>query len=500
MAIAKRGRIMKQVFNPFLPLDEYIPDGEPHVFGDRIYLYGSHEEAGGDTFCSLDYVAYSAPVEDLTNWRNEGYIFKAKQNPHYSEELKYMYAPDCVCGNDGRFYLYYCPAGYRGKNGYNNPIYVAVSDSPAGPCEYYGFVKNPDGSVFNDYVTFDPAVLNDDGKIRLYYGTYMKSQDDNTLKNTAELYAKIAQSYKKSLAEVEAAEGYIDGPCTVELEDDMLTVKGRAKRVLARRTEGTEYYDHAFYEAPSVRKIGDTYYFIYSSVKNNELCYCTSTLPDGGFTYRGVIISNGDVGYKGRRDEDRLAYTGTNHGSIENINGKWYVFYHRLTHKRGYSRQACAERIEILPDGSIPQVEITSCGLNGAPLIAEGRYSSAICCNLTNGRMPNAANRISELDVPFIIQKDGMQFVTEIGNNTVIGFKYFNFTGKTLLYLTVRGGEGKFEVITDTTLQDEVLLLPSDEWHCVKAEIVFTGKAALYLKFSGEGKAELGDIIFKSSI
>ena len=487
---------MKQVFNPFLPLDEYIPDGEPHVFGNRVYLYGSHEEAGGDTFCSLDYASYSAPVDDLKNWRYEGYIFRAKQNPYYTEELKDMYAPDCVQGNDGRFYLYYCPAGYRGKGGYNNPIFVAVSNSPAGPFEYYGFVKNPDGSEFKDFVTFDPAVFNDDGVIRLYYGTYFKSQDDPKLKNTPELYEKIALSYKKPVSEVAAAKGYIDGPCTVELEDDMLTVKGRAKRVLEKRTEGTEYYDHAFYEAPAVRKIGDTYYFIYSSVKNNELCYCTSTRPDGGFTYRGVIISNGDVGYKGRRDEDRLAYTGTNHGSIENINGKWYIFYHRLTHKRGYSRQACAEEIEILPDGSIPQVEITSCGLNGGPLVAKGKYSAAICCNLTNGRMPNAANRITEEAVPYIVQKDGELFVTDIDGDTMIGFKYFDFKGKTSLRLSVRGGAGKFEIYTDDTLQDEVLISPSEKWHTVKAEINFTGRAALYLKFKGASKAELKEITF----
>ena len=31
---------MKQVYNPYLPLWEYVPDGEPHVFGDRVYLYG----------------------------------------------------------------------------------------------------------------------------------------------------------------------------------------------------------------------------------------------------------------------------------------------------------------------------------------------------------------------------------------------------------------------------------------------------------------------------
>ena len=55
----------KQVYNPFLPLDEYIPDGEPHIFGDRVYLYGSHDFEGGHTFCMGDYTVYSAPVDDI---------------------------------------------------------------------------------------------------------------------------------------------------------------------------------------------------------------------------------------------------------------------------------------------------------------------------------------------------------------------------------------------------------------------------------------------------
>ena len=60
----------RQAYNPFLPLNEYIPDGEPHVFGNRVYLYGSHDREGGYTFCMEDYVVYSAPVDDLTDWRS----------------------------------------------------------------------------------------------------------------------------------------------------------------------------------------------------------------------------------------------------------------------------------------------------------------------------------------------------------------------------------------------------------------------------------------------
>jgi len=72
---------MKQVYNPFLPLLECIPDGEPHVFGDRVYLFGSHDKLGGETFCMLPYRLWSAPVSDLTNWSNKGINYRAQQDP-----------------------------------------------------------------------------------------------------------------------------------------------------------------------------------------------------------------------------------------------------------------------------------------------------------------------------------------------------------------------------------------------------------------------------------
>ncbi len=54
----------KQVYNPYLPLNEYVPDGEPHVFEGRIYIYGSHDEARGKVYCPANYVTWSAPVDD----------------------------------------------------------------------------------------------------------------------------------------------------------------------------------------------------------------------------------------------------------------------------------------------------------------------------------------------------------------------------------------------------------------------------------------------------
>ena len=147
----------------------------------------------------------------------------------------------------------------------------------------------------------------------------------------------------------------------VVLEDDMLTVKENPKHIIPYEAD---FGGHEFFEASSMRKVGEKYYFVFSSQKNHELCYAVSDFPDRDFVYGGTIVSNGDVGINGITDEKRLNMTGTTHGSIIEINGEWYVFYHRLTHKSDYSRQACAEKITIEQDGSINQVEITSCGLN----------------------------------------------------------------------------------------------------------------------------------------
>lgn len=74
----------KQIFNPYLPSYEYIPDGEPHIFGDRLYIYGSHDRFGGSDYCENDYVCWSAPVDDLSDWHFEGEIYNRKQHPYLS--------------------------------------------------------------------------------------------------------------------------------------------------------------------------------------------------------------------------------------------------------------------------------------------------------------------------------------------------------------------------------------------------------------------------------
>lgn len=506
----------KQALNPFLPLWEYTPDGEPHIFGDRIYLFGSHDTEGGDRYCSQgDYVGWSAPLDDLSDWRYEGVIYKAEQDPHTRPGVTDLYAPDVVQGNDGRYYLYYTLSGPAGE-GFREPMSVAVCDTPAGKYEYLGFVRNPDGSPFLTYITGDPAVINDDGVIRLYYGWGLSmvagaANGGNTAANHSALNMSREQLlpvekmlFKRTEEELNALPEDIMGANTIELEDDMLTVRGEAHRIVPSQFNSlnTGFDGHAFYEAASIRKINGTYYFIYSSQESNELCYATSASPDKDFKYGGTIISNGDVGYKGRAMDDRLNMTANDHGSLECVNGQWYIFHHRQTHNSTFSRQACAEPVEILPDGSIPQVEMTCCGLNGGPLLPQGTYPAPYACNLTNGHMPHATNRVVNADIPFITHagegKDAERFITNLKDNCMTGFKYFAFSGPVRLVVTTRGAAGTMQVSLNDEPAGEIALPESEAWQDTALTLDYNGTAALYLTYHGEGPADLLQIRFEA--
>ncbi len=442
----------KQAFNPFLPLSEYVPDGEPHVFDGRVYIYGSHDREGGYTFCMDDYVTYSAPVDDLSDWRYEGVIYKAEQDPDY-DKLPYMYAPDVVKGNDGRYYLYYCLSGEYGYGGYTWHISVAVADGPAGPYEYLGFVKNPDGTPMKRYICFDPAVLNDDGVIRLYYGTQYPFEEEARLSGDPEKLEEVLKNemdmFGKTKEELLSYPDSVNGPIMCVLDDDMLTVKEAPRHIIPYETKGTDFEEHPFFEASSMRKVNGKYYFVYSSWQNHELCYATSDYPDRDFVFGGTIISNGDIGYQGRSGKDKMNMTGTTHGSIELVGDQWYVFFHRLTHKSDYSRQACAEKITIEADGSIKQVELTSCGMNDGPLKGEGTYPAVICCNLTNGHMPHGCNSMYTISFPNVNNKGDDRFIAEIGDGTLIGYKYFDLAPGKTLSLVAREENDETKVIYD---------------------------------------------------
>ena len=472
----------KQVFNPFLPSWEYVPDGEPHVFGDRLYLYGSHDAFNGSDFCVNDYVCWSAPLDDLSDWRYEGVIYRKEQDPRNKDGKMHMCAPDCVQGPDGRFYLYYqlhaltCTC-------------VAVADTPVGPFEYYGCVHHSDGAPWGekkgDSFAFDPGVLvDDDGKVYLYVGF----SPEGLFKHVFKLRGNK-----------------VDGSVCLELEQDMITVKGGEHPivpgpVLAR---GTDYEGHGFFEASSIRKIGGKYFYVYSSILSHELCYAVSDKPTEGFRYGGTLVSIADIGYKGNRTP--LNYTGNTHGGMAEVSGQWYIFYHRQTNRIKCSRQACAEKLTILPDGSIPQVEVTSCGLNDGPLTGKGRYEARIACNLGAAvgmvKSDEAKKKDKKKLLPYFTQsgedreENEDQYIANLRHGSWCGFKYFAFDGsESKLTVTIRGdAAGTLKVYTDRDLPPVtyVPVKPSDDWTSFSGKLTIpAGTAPLYFVYEGGGSLD----------
>ena len=313
----------RQALNPYLPSWEYVPDAEPHIVGDRVYIYGSHDLFNGVNFCLGDYVCWSAPVDDLGNWTYHGCIYKREQDPAAPRNriTNGLAAPDMVAGPDGRYYLYYFMGGTK-------MISVAVCDEPAGKYQFLGYVKYPDGTPIGkrgEPFQFDPGCLMDeDGRLYLYTGFAFAS---NPL----------------LLAGSKPTE---HGPMWFELDTrDMLTViSGDEIQYLGVLTgeeaKGTPYEKQPFGEASSMRKFGGKYYFIYSSLNSHNLCYAVSDRPTGGFSYGGVLVSCGDIGLPGVPDVRHARNcTGNTHGSLIEIGGKYYVFYHRHSNRKQSSRR-----------------------------------------------------------------------------------------------------------------------------------------------------------------
>ena len=492
--------------NPFLPLWEHIPDGEPYVFEDpdqpgkyRVYLYGSHDNLVTE-YCGRDQVVWSAPVEDLSHWRYDGIIFRVDKNaegkPFADGLADVLYAPDVtlVTAPDGTKTYYLFPNDqHGGRNGL-----VAKSSRPDGPFEVCNWSKeNPD--VTDGVLRFDPAVfVDDDGRVYGYWG--------------------FERSYAAEL-----------DPAT------MATVKPGAE-IVEDMVSG-RYQDgiFSFFEASSIRKIKDKYVFIYSRftkdgefglpVSNYTLAYAYSDHPLGPWTYGGTIID-------GRaRDVDEhgniiatATVDGNTHGSICEINGQWYVFYHRQTGTDEYARQAMVAPIEVkVEEGEGGKVEIsegeyTSEGFSLDGLDPLERRSAGIACWYTGPKTavhewPN--NRFfgsyvaagygtdDNFEAPYALHNN----TNEVVNNTdgsIVGYKYFNFDVtrgrkdvELRLTLIPEGIDGTIEILADRpwTSQGGKLLgairLKADmpqtatEMSVALPDLgTLQGKHALFLKFS----------------
>ena len=283
------------------------------------------------------------------------------------------------------------------------------------------------------------------------------------------------------------------------LGEDMLTVERKPEFIVPSHMYGshTDFSGHEFFEASSIRKRGEKYYFVYSSVVMHELCYAISDDPLGPFCYGGVVVSNCDIGISDGKPADMpLAYGANNHGSIVAINGKWYVFYHRHTNNSWYCRQGCAEPVQF--DGDhIVQAQMTSCGLNNGPLLGKGIYPAYIACNIFT---PEDQIYVGGCGHPYIMQdgRDGdtdPAYITGISDGAEIGFKYFECNDLSAVKITVRGyADGEFLVLNewDGEPLGSIPVEFTNVWEDYTAEVkIPDGTQAVYFKYKGSGTADL---------
>ena len=450
--------------NPYMPLWEHIPDGEPYVFEDpdqpgkkRVYVYGSHDNLITE-YCGRDQVVWSASVDSLNNWRYDGVILVVDKNrdgePFDSVgTADVLYAPDVTLVTDanGKKTYYLFPNDQTGgRNGL-----IAKSDRPDGPFEVCNWSKdNP--NLVDGVLQFDPAVfVDDDGRVYGYWGferSYAAEFDPQTM-------ATVKPGTK--------------------IVEDMISGRNQAGIF-------------SFFEASSIRKIKDKYVFIYSRftkdgefglpTSNYTLAYCYSDNPLGPWTYGGTIIDG-----RAREKDDQgnviasATPDGNTHGSICEINGQWYVFYHRQTGTNEYARQAMVAPIDVkVEEGKGGKVEISEGEYNSQGFALNGldpfeRHSAGICCWYTGPKpatheWPNNTfygsyvaagyGTDSKFDAPYDL-KNNTNLVVNNTDGSIVGYKYFNFDAdhlertikdgnlKLVLGLTPEGIDGTIDIMQD---------------------------------------------------
>ncbi|MDO4172205.1 MAG: family 43 glycosylhydrolase [Prevotellaceae bacterium] len=508
-----------QAANPFLPLWEYIPDGEPYVFEDpdrpgkyRVYVYGSHDILL-KAYCGRDQVVWSAPVEDLNSWRYDGVVFESRLdrdgNSLNADGVgDVLFAPDVTVRTDEngkkRYYLY--PNNQAGgRNGM-----IAVADRPDGPFRVTNW-SAADARKTDGVLRFDPAVfVDDDGRVYGYWG-FRKSYG-------AELDPKTMATVKPGTEVVEDMVSNLD-------QDGVFR----------------------FFEASSMRKIKDKYVFIYSrmtadgdfgmGVSNYTLAYAYSNSPLGPFTYGGTII-DGRAREKGTDGNVRpTAHPGGNtHGSIVEVNGQWYVVYHRQCGLDEYSRQAMVAPIDVKVTAdrvTISEAEYTSEGFETGGLNPFTTYPAGIACYYTGPRRATAKYPVftfsGSYPQPVRIAYDGKANPYDLAinrsplvNNTagsVVGYKYYNMSlakgkkGLSLCLSLIPGGvDGEIEIRIDApdgpkvggiSLSKSQPATLTEMAADVPAVSKLKGKHALYLVFKSSTKdksiCEIETLRFKAA-
>ena len=443
-----------QAQNPYLPLWEHLPDGEPRVFEDpdrpgkmRAYIIGSHDVKNTD-YCGPDIRIWSAPVEDLSDWRDEGAVFT-----HYVDgQWDTMFAPDLVEVMENGKKVYYL---YPHSRGWGRIPMVCKGERPDGPFTPINLTADKRKCVEGSMIDFDPSV---------FIEPVTKKKDPDYKKG---FRAYVYYGFQHSIAaELDQETMYSVRPGT-QIHDYF--IPSSLRYGVLRDPEGTEYPalykgqnpgEFNFFEASSIRQIGNKYVMVFSGYSgpdyglgstNSALRYAYGDSPLGPWRSGGVLVDSRGV----VMNNDGSALTTTNfghntHGSLQEINGQWYVFYHRPPRCFGNARQAMVAPVKIEWDkkpvakgGKVrivgydpysPDNEWMAKASNGnvytgAEVTSEGFqifgldpykfYSGGIACHITD----NDAMQ-DQRDV-----WNNTQTLTGLKNGTVIGYKYFGFGG-----------------------------------------------------------------------
>lgn len=441
--------------NPYLPLWEHLPDGEPRVFEDpdkpgkfRAYIIGSHD-VRFRSYCGPDIRAWSAPVEDLANWRDDGPIFTYPIEGQWDV----MYAPDLVevKRKDGtkEYYL------YPHSRGRAREAMVAKGTRPDGPFTPINMTADGTRTVPGSTMGFDPSVF-------IEYITDPKDPDFEIGFRAYGFYG----FQRSTAAQLDQKTMYSVRPGTKPID---FFIPASSRYGVIRDPEGTTYPAvfpgqdlgmFNFFEAASIRKIGNKYVWVYSGYSgpdyglgstNSALRYAYGDSPLGPWKSGGVLVdSRGPVVSE---DGSRLitGYTGHNtHGSIEKINDQWYAFYHRAPRGFGNARQPMVAPVTItwdeksVADGGKVVIkaydpyaadgiwtakdsqgheytgaEVTSEGFHIYGLDPYQYYSAGYACFLTNMGSQQDSWDNWDNNMP----------ITGVANGNIIGYKYFGFGG-----------------------------------------------------------------------
>jgi len=451
--------VMSRAQNPYLPLWEHLPDGEPRVFEDpdnpgrlRAYIIGSHD-THYDRYCGNDVRMWSAPVEDLSQWRDEGSIFKWFTGGQWDT----MYAPDLVETTDrttGKktYWLYPHSRGWR------RVATVCKGDRPNGPFTPVNLTADGTQCLPGSLIDFDPSVFIEpvDNKKDPDYQTGYR--------------AYVFYGFQHSTAcQLDPQTMYSKRPGT-ELIDPFIPASSRDGKLLDK--EGSEYkalykgqnpLDFNFFEASSIRQVGNKYVMVFSGYSgkeyglgntNSALRYAYGDSPLGPWRSGGVLVDS--RGVVADADGSKLITTNAGHnthGSLQEINGQWYVFYHRPPRGFGNARQAMVAPVKIewdkKPVAKGGQVRITGYDpfaknnewtakaadgneYTGAEVTSEGfqifglppyaYYSAGLACFMYG---PNANNWMQDNHDVWNNSMD----LAGLQNGGIVGFKYFGFGG-----------------------------------------------------------------------